>query len=65
MHSNTASIFPPILPAFASASRHPGAGVEGFGFEDELAVLVGDAMAEVQPHALDERRPDFIASKSS
>ena len=35
------------------------AGVKGLGFEDELAVLIGDAVAEVQPHSLEKRRPDF------
>jgi hypothetical protein len=36
-----------------------GADVEGFGFEDEFAVLVEDAMAEVEADALDEDGPDF------
>lgn len=38
---------------------YPSACVEGLGFKDEFAVLVGDTVAEIQPHALDERWPDF------
>jgi len=33
--------------------------MEGFGFQNEFAVLVDNAMAEIQPHALDKCRPDF------
>jgi len=36
-----------------------GADVMRFGFENQFAVLVGDAMAEVHAHSLDEGRPDF------
>ena len=36
-----------------------GAAVKGFGFENQFSVLVQNAVAEIQPHALDERQPDF------
>jgi len=36
-----------------------GAAVEGFGFENEFAVGVQDAVAKVQPHTLESRQPDF------
>ena len=36
-----------------------GAAVERFGFENEFAILIQNAVAEVQPHAFSERQPDF------
>ena len=38
---------------------HTGADVKGFGFKNQFAGLVHDAVGKIQSHALDGRRPDF------